>query len=99
MALPLQDVRAKYEPGPTLGRGAFGVVFGCIDRATKERFACKSIGVAALLQTSDGPNAVGRIRNEISIMSSLAGHPNVRVCVSELTLRAHYGHGVHQLVG
>ena len=71
-------MRAKYAPGPSLGHGAFGIVLGCIDRSTKERFACKSISVAALLQTSDGPNTIGRIRNEISIMSYLVGHPNVR---------------------
>ena len=31
----------------------------------------------ALLQTADGPNILDRLRNEISIMSYLAGHPNI----------------------
>ena len=40
--------------------------------------ACKTIDVKALRKTPDGPNIVGRLRNEIGIMSYLAGHPNVR---------------------
>ena len=74
----LQDVRDNYVPGPVLGRGAFGVVIGCVDRTTRERFACKSLNVAELLESRDGPHAVRRLRNEINIMSYLVGHPHVR---------------------
>ena len=74
-----QDVRARYIPGPTLGRGGYGLVLGAVDRISQVRFACKSINVAELLETRDGPNTLGRLRNEIAIMSYLAGHPHVRL--------------------
>ena len=66
-------MRAKYRPGPLLGKGAYGCVIGCVDKATKTRWACKSIDVRALLKTKDGPNVIGRLRNEIGVMSYLAG--------------------------
>ena len=31
----------------------------------------------ALLRTRDGPNIIGRLRNEIGVMSYLSGHPNL----------------------
>ena len=73
-----QNVRQKYAPGPVIGRGGYGLVLGTVDRNTRDRFACKSIFVTELLNSADGPNIVRRLRNEISIMSHLAGHPNVR---------------------
>ena len=71
-------IYTKYTPGRLLGQGAFGTVFECTERADARRhFACKIIHVKKLLATRDGPNVVGRIRNEVAIMSYLAGHPNV----------------------
>ena len=72
-----QDVRAKYRAGPKLGQGSWGTVLGVTDRATNKRFACKSIDVKSRLRTSDGPHLLDRLRNEISVMSYLAGHPNI----------------------
>ena len=63
--------------GPPLGKGAYGYVLGCVNRITKKRYACKTIDVKSLLLTRDGPNILGRLRNEITIMSYLAGHPNI----------------------
>ena len=71
-----EDLRSKYRPGPFLGKGAYGHVLGCVNLVTKQRYACKTVDVAALL-ANDGPNVVRRLRNEIGIMSYLAGHPNI----------------------
>ena len=71
-----EDVRSKYRSGPLLGKGAYGQVIGCTNLNTKQRFACKSVDVASLL-ANDGPNVVRRLRNEIGVMSYLAGHPNI----------------------
>ena len=72
-----QDVRENYAAGPTLGRGAYGVVVGCVHLTSKIRYACKSVDFRTLLKTSDGINVARRLRNEIGIMGSLAGHPNI----------------------
>ena len=70
-------MRAKYRPGPLLGKGSFGFVLGCVDRSTHVRYACKSIDVEVLLTGRDGRNVVRRLRNEIGVMSYLTGHPNI----------------------
>ena len=72
-----QDVRAKYRPVSELGRGAYGLVIRCAEIVTGQHVACKAVDVAALLQTRDGPNIISRLRNEISVMSYLNGHPNI----------------------
>ena len=61
-----------------LGKGAYGVVLGCTEKSTRDRFACKSVDVKALLKTRDGPNIERRLRNEIAIMSYLAGESAMR---------------------
>ena len=53
----LQDVRAKYRPVSELGRGAYGLVLCCLEKATGQHVACKAVDVIALLQTRDGPTA------------------------------------------
>ena len=60
-----------------LGKGAYGCVLGCVERDTKQRFACKSVSIKALLKTRDGPNIVGRLKNEVAVMAHLNGHPNI----------------------
>ena len=70
-------MRNKYRPYSELGRGAYGVVIGCIERSTGEHLACKALDVTALLKTRDGPNIYRRLRAEIGVMSYLAGHPNI----------------------
>ena len=49
-----------------MGKGAYGYVLGCVHRESKKRFACKTIDVKALLTTRDGPNILGRLKNEIA---------------------------------
>ena len=70
---PLQEVHAKYLPGPLIGKGAYGTVIGCTNKTTQVRYACKSVNVAALLKSRDGANVERRLRTEINIMSYLAG--------------------------
>ena len=70
---PPQEVHAKYRPGPLLGRGAYGTVLGCTNKTTRVRYACKSVNITALLKTHDGANVERRLRNEIGVMSYLAG--------------------------
>ena len=72
-----QDSFSKYKPGSRLGKGAYGVVLNCTEVATNARFACKCVDVKALVKTRDGPNIERRLRNEISVMSYLVGHPNI----------------------
>ena len=70
-------MRANYQAGPPLGKGAYGYVLGCVHRGTQQRFACKTIDIKSLLLTRDGPNILARLRTEITVMSYLAGHPNI----------------------
>ena len=77
VCLQTQAIGARYEPGKLVGRGADGCVLRCTNRETQAEWACKVIDVASLLQSRDGPNILNRLRNELSIMLYLAGHPNV----------------------
>jgi len=72
-----EDVLVKYAPGAKLGHGAYGTVLACTERTSGRRLACKVVDVHRLLATEDGPNVVGRLRNEINVMSFLAGHPHI----------------------
>ncbi|GJP47467.1 hypothetical protein CLOM_g6652 [Closterium sp. NIES-68] len=63
----------SYDLGPEIGRGQYGVVRECRERATGRRFACKSIAKASLA-TRDSRDAV---RREVAIMRRLAGCPGV----------------------
>lgn len=67
------DIAARYDLGRELGRGEFGTTFLCTDRATRERFACKSISKRKLRSTVDIEDA----RREVEIMRHLPAHPNL----------------------
>ena len=78
MTCELQDsFSAKYSLGSSLGKGAFGEVMSCTEMETRTCFACKCVDVQALSKTREGPNIKEHLRNEISIMSYLNGHPNI----------------------
>lgn len=72
-----ENIRVKYMFGSMLGRGAYGTVLACMEKSTRRVHACKIIKPSVLLRTADGPNAIGRLQNEIASMSYLAGHPNI----------------------
>ncbi|KAK1667453.1 hypothetical protein QYE76_055612 [Lolium multiflorum] len=62
-------IDAKYilDRDHELGRGEFGVTYLCIDRATKEQLACKSISKRKLRTPVD----VEDVRREVAIMRHL----------------------------
>ncbi|CAH9063514.1 unnamed protein product [Cuscuta europaea] len=62
-----------YQLGEKLGHGQFGTTFLCVEKATREKYACKSISKRKLVTKED----VEDVRREIEIMHHLAGHPNV----------------------
>ncbi|GJP48549.1 hypothetical protein CLOM_g7837 [Closterium sp. NIES-68] len=56
-----------------LGAGHIGVVRRCIENATKQAFACKSIDKNRLTTSA----ARDEVRREVAAMQSVAGHPGV----------------------
>ncbi|KAK9078685.1 hypothetical protein SSX86_002742 [Deinandra increscens subsp. villosa] len=67
------NLKHFYTLGKKLGQGQFGTTFLCIDKASGELYACKSIAKRKLLTDDD----VADVRREIQIMHHLAEHPNV----------------------
>ncbi|KAK2993676.1 hypothetical protein RJ640_026132 [Escallonia rubra] len=62
-----------YNLGQKLGHGQFGTTFLCVEKATGQHYACKSIAKRKLITKDD----VDDVRREIEIMHHLSGHPNV----------------------
>ena len=77
LAALTEDIHSKYIFGPMLGRGAYGEVVACMENSSRKVYACKILKPKELLETEDGPNVIGRLRNEIASLSYLAGHPNI----------------------
>ncbi|XP_019153837.1 PREDICTED: calcium-dependent protein kinase 26-like [Ipomoea nil] len=67
------NLKDFYKLGDKLGYGQFGTTFLCIENATGNKYACKSISKRKLVTKED----VEDVRREIEIMHHLAGHPNV----------------------
>nr|GMC86181.1 calcium-dependent protein kinase 26-like [Ipomoea batatas] len=67
------NLKDFYKLGDKLGYGQFGTTFICIESATGNKYACKSISKRKLVSEED----VEDVRREIEIMHHLAGHPNV----------------------
>ncbi|XP_078434952.1 calcium-dependent protein kinase 3-like [Wolffia australiana] len=63
----------KYALDRELGRGEFGVTYLCIDRATRELLACKSISKRKLRTAVD----VDDVRREVAIMRHLPKSPSI----------------------
>ncbi|CAI5940592.1 unnamed protein product [Closterium sp. NIES-65] len=57
----------------TLGAGQFGVVRRCVENATNQAFACKTIIKDRLLTSP----ARDEVRREVAAMRSVSGHPGV----------------------
>ncbi|GMH10235.1 hypothetical protein Nepgr_012076 [Nepenthes gracilis] len=68
-----KNIKEFYSLGRKLGQGQFGTTFLCVEKATGNEYACKSIAKRKLLTEDD----VEDVRREIQIMHHLAGHPNV----------------------
>ncbi|GKC27521.1 calcium-dependent protein kinase 1-like protein, partial [Tanacetum coccineum] len=67
------NLKDFYTLGKKLGQGQFGTTYLCIDKASGELLACKSIAKRKLLTDDD----VEDVRREVQIMHHLAEHPNV----------------------
>jgi calcium-dependent protein kinase len=63
----------KYALDRELGRGEFGVTYLCMDRATRELLACKSISKRKLRTPVD----VEDVRREVAIMRHLPKSPSI----------------------
>ncbi|CAA7394715.1 unnamed protein product [Spirodela intermedia] len=68
-----ENMKDIYSLGKKLGQGQFGTTHFCVEKATGNEFACKSIAKRKLTTQED----VEDVRREIQIMHHLAGHPNV----------------------
>ncbi|ONH95326.1 hypothetical protein PRUPE_7G064300 [Prunus persica] len=67
------EIEQRYELGRELGRGEFGITYLCIDKATNDKFACKSISKNKLRTAVD----IEDVRREVEIMKHLPKHPNI----------------------
>ena len=67
-----QDISALFDMGHEIGRGQYGVIRVCSDKASGRRYACKSIDKRKLSE-------LGReeVVKEVKIMRMLSGHPAV----------------------
>ncbi|KAK7267316.1 hypothetical protein RIF29_19985 [Crotalaria pallida] len=68
-----REIEVRYELGTELGRGEFGVTYLCIDKDTREQFACKSISKKKLKTAID----IEDVKREVEIMRHLPKHPNI----------------------
>ncbi|XP_042411463.1 calcium-dependent protein kinase 16-like [Zingiber officinale] len=66
-------IEEKYALDRELGRGEFGVTYLCMDRATRELLACKSISKRKLRTSVD----VEDVRREVTIMRHLPRSPSI----------------------
>ncbi|XP_061350412.1 calcium-dependent protein kinase 1-like [Gastrolobium bilobum] len=66
-------LKEYYNLGPELGQGHYGTTFLCWEKATGNKYACKSIPKEKMVTDDD----VEDVRREIQIMHHLAGIPNV----------------------
>ncbi|XP_040994165.1 calcium-dependent protein kinase 1-like [Juglans microcarpa x Juglans regia] len=67
------NLKEFFSLGKKLGQGQFGTTFLCVEQATGEEYACKSIAKRKLITDED----IEDVRREIQIMHHLKGHPNV----------------------
>ncbi|OIV92272.1 hypothetical protein TanjilG_00290 [Lupinus angustifolius] len=67
------NLKEYYNLGIELGKGQYGITSLCIEKATRKKYACKSIAKEKLLVDDD----VEDVRREIQIMHHLIGSPNV----------------------
>ena len=68
-----ENVKDLYSLGKKLGQGQFGTTHLCVEKATGNQFACKTIAKRKLTTEED----VEDVRREIQIMHHLSGHPSV----------------------
>ncbi|XP_047309961.1 calcium-dependent protein kinase 20-like [Impatiens glandulifera] len=68
-----ENMKELYTLGRKLGQGQFGTTFLCVEKASGNECACKTISKRKLTTEED----VEDVRREIQIMHHLAGHSNI----------------------
>lgn len=71
--VPKENIEDKYLVDRELGRGEFGITYLCIDRASKELLACKSIPKRKLRTAVD----IEDVRREVAIMKHLPKNSSI----------------------
>eukprot|EP00475_Leptophrys_vorax_P041500 TRINITY_DN78253_c0_g1_i1.p1 TRINITY_DN78253_c0_g1~~TRINITY_DN78253_c0_g1_i1.p1 ORF type:complete len:441 (+),score=-16.07 TRINITY_DN78253_c0_g1_i1:174-1496(+) len=69
--LPLSALCGKYELGEEIGRGQYGVILRCTERATGRQFACKVV--------TGRPNAIDGAMREVRAFSALRDRKSCHV--------------------
>lgn len=69
--IPAELVAAGFEDPDEIGRGGFGVVYRCVQRALDRTVAVK------VLTTDLEPDNLERFMREQVAMGKLSGHPNI----------------------
>ncbi|XP_027368242.1 calcium-dependent protein kinase 29-like [Abrus precatorius] len=70
---PYVNINQMYEMKKELGRGNFGVTYLCVDKITRQEYACKSIPRGKLLNMQES----GDVRREVMILQHLSGQHNI----------------------
>ncbi|CAI5958637.1 unnamed protein product [Closterium sp. NIES-65] len=70
----LTDLKRRYEVGERIGEGRSGVVVrACVERRSRQRFACKSIAKSTL----GDAKKVEALLVEVDVMQRVKGHPHI----------------------
>jgi len=70
---PYVDINSIYVLENELGRGQFGITYLCTEKATGQKYTCKSIARRKLVNQKD----IEDVRREILILQHLTGQPNI----------------------
>ena len=70
---PFVDITTIYDIDKELGRGQFGITYLCTEKATGQKYACKSISRRKLTTKKN----VEDVKREILILQHLTGQPNI----------------------
>lgn len=70
---PYVDINSIYVLDRELGRGQFGITYLCTEKATGQKYACKSIARRKLATHQD----IEDVRREILMLQHLTGQPNI----------------------
>ncbi|CAI5465114.1 unnamed protein product [Closterium sp. Yama58-4] len=74
LRMPYDDIKGRYSLGKKeIGEGRFGTIRTCLERATGQVYACKTI----LKKTIETVEDADDVRREVTFLAMLRGHPSV----------------------
>ncbi|CAI7828592.1 unnamed protein product [Closterium sp. NIES-54] len=74
LRMPYDDIKGRYSLGKKeIGEGRFGTIRTCLERATGQVYACKTI----LKKTIETIEDADDVRREVTFLAMLRGHPSV----------------------